>query len=398
MSVFKVVDLFCGCGGMSWGFKSEGFQVIMGVDKNSIALKTFARNFPEAIALEADLSTYDPTDLLDLLQIKPGELDCLIGGPPCQGFSKNVPAKERYQSDERNQLILTFLDFVKLLKPKIVLIENVAEIKNAYSKAYTIAVQAKLTDLGYNLQLKSLLAADYGVPQLRRRAFFLASLPGYAIAIPQPTHLTTGKNLDLFNLECQREHVTVQSAISDLPSLKSGEGNSPSNYHNFPLTEYQQLMREGTLLLYDHVARALTQPQLDRVKHLEPGLGQGVEALPEHLRPRSGYSGAYARLRPNEPARTITRWVFHPGSGRFYHPFDYRVITIREAARLQSFPDRFIFEGTYIQKSHQVGEAVPPLLAQAFAKSAKTVLLSKRSNYITSKPARNLVFSSSVRE
>jgi DNA (cytosine-5)-methyltransferase 1 len=103
-------------------------------------------------------------------------------------------------------------------------------------------------------------------------------------------------------------------------------------------------------------------------------MGEGVDALPKHLRPRSGYSGAYARLIPGEPARTITRWVFHPGSGRFYHPYDNRVITIREAARLQSFPDWFAFEGTYIQKSHQVGEAVPPLLAQAFAAEVKKAL------------------------
>ncbi|MFH7028648.1 MAG: DNA cytosine methyltransferase [Heteroscytonema crispum UTEX LB 1556] len=382
MSVFKVVDLFCGCGGLSWGFKSEGFQVVRGIDKNAIALKTFARNFPEASVLETDLSTYSPQDLLNSLQMKSGELDCLIGGPPCQGFSKNVPARERYQSDERNQLIITFLNFVKVLKPKMVLIENVAEMKNAFEKTYTNQIQDTLKTLGYNVKIEKLLAADYGVPQLRRRTFFWASLLDYPINIPKATHLHPDKNLDLFNLECSREYVTVWSAISDLPSLESGEGKNPCDYQKEPLTEYQQLMRKETKLLYDHIARQLTQPQLDRVKHLEPGKGQGVEALPEHLRPRSGYSGAYARLIPNEPARTITRWVFHPGSGRFYHPFDNRVITIREAARLQSFPDKFIFEGTYIQKSNQLGEAVPPLLAQAFAKSAKEALLSQCSNNV----------------
>jgi DNA (cytosine-5)-methyltransferase 1 len=382
MSVFKVVDLFCGCGGLSWGFKSEGFQVVRGIDKNAIALKTFARNFPEATVLETDLSTYSPQDLLNSLQMKSGELDCLVGGPPCQGFSKNVPAKERYELDERNQLIITFLDFVKVLQPKMILIENVAEMKNAFEKTYTNQIQDTLKLLGYHVKIEKLLAADYGVPQLRRRTFFWASLHDYPINIPKPTHLHPGKSLDLFNLECSREYVTVWSAISDLPSLESGEGKNPCDYQKEPLTEYQQLMRKETKLLYDHIARQLTQPQLDRVKHLEPGKGQGVEALPEHLRPRSGYSGAYARLIPNEPARTITRWVFHPGSGRFYHPFDNRVITIREVARLQSFPDKFIFEGTYIQKSNQLGEAVPPLLAQAFAKSAKEALLSQCSNNV----------------
>lgn len=141
-----------------------------------------------------------------------------------------------------------------------------------------------------------------------------------------------------------------------------------------PETEYQALMRSGSGLLFDHVARPLRKTQLERVKHLEPGKGEGYKSLPIHLRPRNGYSGAYGRLIPNEPARTITRWVFHPGSGRYYHPFDNRVITIREAGRLQSFPDWFVFEGSYIQKSHQVGEAVPPLLAQAFAEKVHSLL------------------------
>jgi DNA (cytosine-5)-methyltransferase 1 len=385
MFMMKVVDLFCGCGGMSWGFKEEGFNIVMGVDKNPISLKTFKLNFPEANFLKTDLSNYSPNYLLEALQIQAGELDCLIGGPPCQGFSKNVPAKERYELDERNQLIITFLNFVRVIQPKIVVIENVAEMKNAFSEAYTIQIQNTLSALGYTLNIVTLFATDYGVPQLRKRTFFLASRLGCVITVPHPTYLSPTKNLDLFNFEYAKEYVTVWSAISDLPSLESGQGKNPCQYQVQPLTEYQKLMRTDSSLLYDHTARPLTKAQLDRVKHLEPGKGQGVEALPHHLRPRSSYSGAYARLRPNEPARTITRWVFHPGSGRFYHPFDNRVITIREAARLQSFPDKFIFEGTYIQKSSQVGEAVPPLLAKVLAKSVKMALIGKCPDYILNK-------------
>lgn len=383
LSGFKVVDLFCGCGGFSWGFKNEGFQVLLGIDFNPIALKTFTRNFPEARIREADITTYSPNDLLDELHLKPGELDCLIGGPPCQGFSKNVPAKERYAEDPRNQLLFRFLDFVTVLKPKIVLIENVAEMQKSYQNTYTLTILQTLNLLGYNVKSEKLLAADYGVPQLRRRTFFLANRLRVPVTFPDPTHLHPKHKLPLF--DNRNEYVTVWDAIADLPTLEQGEGENPCEYNKTPETEYQQLMRQSSSLLYDHIARSLTEAQLERVKHLEPGKGQGVEALPEHLRPRSSYSGAYARLIPNEPARTITKWVFHPGSGRYYHPFDNRVITIREAARLQSFPDHFIFEGTYIQKSHQVGEAVPPLLSQALAKEAKSTLLTVEPSYLLEK-------------
>ncbi len=380
--MLNVVDLFCGCGGIAWGFGSEGFRVLLGADINAVALKTFARNFPRSVALEADLSALSPRRLLDELGLKAGELDCLVGGPPCQGFSKNVPARHRYLEDPKNRLILTFLEYAKVLKPKVVLIENVAEMMNAYEETYTSEIHDALNGLGYTSKAARLLATDYGVPQLRRRAFFFANRIGASVTIPERTHFGPGESPGLFDWDSARPYVTVWEAICDLPPLGAGEGKTPCDYGKGPETEYQRLMRAESVRLHDHIARSLTKPQLERVKHLEPGRGEGVEALPKHLRPRSGYSGAYARLIPDEPARTITRWVFHPGSGRFYHPFDNRVITIREAARLQSFPDRFVFEGTYIQKSHQVGEAVPPLLAQAFAKQAKAILFGKRSAHV----------------
>lgn len=370
MPVGTVVDLFCGCGGLSAGFRSEGFEILLGADLNKFALKTFQRNFPDAIALNADLSAYDPALLLGQLGLEAGELDCLIGGPPCQGFSKNVPARHRWLEDPRNQLIGTFLRFVEALRPKFVLIENVAEMLGAYKEAYTSDIRDTFDRMGYVSENERLLAASYGVPQLRRRAFFFANRLGLPVEIPRPTALQPG-NVD--NMFASR-WVTVWEAISDLPSLASGEGSSPRAYPTLPETDYQKAMRAGSELLHDHVARKLAPAQLERVSYLKPGQGEGVEALPAHLRPKSGYSGAYARLIPGEPARTITRWVFHPGSGRFFHPYDNRVVTIREAARLQSFPDWFVFEGTYIQKAHQVGEAVPPLLTQAFAREVKGLI------------------------
>jgi DNA (cytosine-5)-methyltransferase 1 len=378
----SLVDLFCGCGGLAWGFEEQGFTVLLGADVKSVALGTFARNFPQAIAMNEDLSRYSPRRLMEDLGLKSGELDCLVGGPPCQGFSKNVPARHRFLDDPKNQLVLTFLEFVKVFKPKVLLLENVAEMVNAYEQVYTSEALGLLERLGYEAGSTRLLATDYGVPQLRRRAFFFANRIGASVRIPEPTYLAPGENPGLFNWETARRYVTVWEAISDLPPLKSGEGSSPCEYATEPKTEYQRQMRKGSTALYDHVARSLTKPQLDRVKHLRPGSGEGADALPMHLRPRKRYSGAYARLKPEEPARTITRWVFHPGSGRYYHPYDNRVITIREAARLQSFPDNFVFEGTYIQKASQIGEAVPPLLSQAFARETKSALLGESVSHL----------------
>jgi DNA (cytosine-5)-methyltransferase 1 len=168
------------------------------------------------------------------------------------------------------------------------------------------------------------------------------------------------------------EYVTVREAIGDLPSLAHGEGTNPMDYDKSPTLPYQTLMRAYSEMLYDHVARKLADTQYRRLASIVAG--QGARDLPAELKPKSHYSGAYGRLEWNAIAPTITRWVFHPGSGRFGHPADVRVITIREAARLQSFSDDFVFKGTYIQKSHQVGNAVPPLMMKALGEQAQKLL------------------------
>jgi DNA (cytosine-5)-methyltransferase 1 len=369
----QIVDLFCGSGGLSCGFAQEGFNIFAGIDLNSIALKTYSTNFPNAKTIRADLNKIKPDLLRKELNLAEGELACLIGGPPCQGFSKNVPAANRQLNDPRNILMQVFLDYVKEFKPQVVVIENVAEIVNAYNQAISSQIISQLNELNYYAHVKILNAADYGVPQLRRRAIFLASRKGL-INFPAPTHHTKSSQLPLKLFDDDLlPYTTVWEALSDLPSLEAGQGIEPMEYAKEPSSNYQNWIRNNSKIVYDHIARQLTSIQLERVNSLAEG--QSMSNLPEHLKPKQGYSGAYGRLFPQEPARTITRWVFHPGSGRFYHPFDNRVITIREAARLQSFPDWFKFEGTYIQKSHQVGEAVPPLLAHNLAKTIKPFLL-----------------------
>lgn len=362
MKELTVIDLFSGCGGMSWGLRKNGFAILAGIDSWSKALQTFSLNHLDAWTFQADLSALKPQQIMDKLALSRGDLDCLIGGPPCQGFSKNVPAVGRFLEDPRNLLFRNFLSFVNELRPKTVLMENVAEIYNAYSGAVREEVIRTLSELGYSTVVKVVYAPDYGVPQQRRRCFFFASRTGVTPSFPLPSFGPDSFNTLFGNVSKFR---SAWSAISDLPVLENGEGYEPMPYDKEPQNDFQREMREDAPILYDHITRRLNEKQFSRVASLQPG--EGIKQLPANLRPKSGYSGAYGRLNFEMIAPTITRWVFHPGSGRYCHPREARLLTIREAARLQSFSDDFRFTGTYIEKAHQVGNAVPPLLMQAFA-------------------------------
>jgi DNA (cytosine-5)-methyltransferase 1 len=355
-----VVDLFSGCGGMSWGLELAGFTTVAGIDHWKPATNTFALNHPRALAIQADLTVLTPRELLARVGAPAGEIDCLIGGPPCQGFSKNVPAAYRFLEDPRNLLFRYFLDFVEVLRPRVVVMENVAEIYKAYDGAVRDEILATLERLGYHAIAKVLVASDYGVPQVRRRCLFFASRTDVAPRFPEPTHGPPANGTN-----GRKPYTSAWSAISDLPRLENGDGFEPMDYDVAPQNEYQSLMRVRSEELYDHVTRRLNEKQFSRIASIGPG--EGMRELPEHLRPAAGYSGAYGRLDFEMLAPTITRWVFHPGSGRFCHPREPRLLTIREAARLQSFTDDFRFTGTYIEKAHQVGNAVPPLLMRALA-------------------------------
>jgi DNA (cytosine-5)-methyltransferase 1 len=358
------IDMFCGCGGISAGLRDAGFRILAGTDIEPNYICTFEHNFPEAQAITDDLSQLSPEVLMERLELRPGDLDLLAGGPPCQGFSKNVPRKQRYLDLPNNRLVLTFIEYVEALQPKLVLMENVAEMKNGFEQAYSNEIVKRLEDDGYSVSHKVLNAADYGVPQRRRRAFFLARKGKTPLRFPVQTHkdeCDLPASLFLPGLHF-RKKVTVWDAIGDLPSVSHEDGRATHSYACEPLSEYQRIMRKGSDSVLNHSPRKLAEKQYERLASLAPG--QGLKHLPEHLRTKSGYSGAYGRLTKDMIAPTITRWVFHPGSGRFGHPVDTRVITIREAARLQGFRDTFEFKGTYTQQAGQVGNAVPPLLAE----------------------------------
>lgn len=360
----KAIDMFCGCGGISAGLRQTGFKIIAGADIEPKYLDTFTHNFPDAVTIQDDLSKLEPANFIKKVGRKNCEIDLLAGGPPCQGFSKNVPRKYRYLTDPNNLLIKTFLDYCEALKPTMVLMENVAEMKNGFKQVYSEEILERLNKEGYTVTHAVLNSADYGVPQRRRRAFFLANNLGIEFKIPKSTHSSATSQQQLFS---SPSHVTIREAISDLPSLKHGEGEEWTEYRSEPESDYQKLIRNGQKKVRNHISRFLQPLQYARLASLKPG--QGHKDLPDNLKVKSGYSGAYGRLTWDMVAPTITRWVFHPGSGRWGHPADIRTLSIREAARVQSFPDSFEFVRSYCQQSGQIGNAVPPLLVKILAES-----------------------------
>lgn len=385
----RTIDLFCGCGGMSVGLQLAGFDIIAGVDIEKKYLTTFAHNFGEQKAHRIDLSQMNPKDFMRLFDLKVGMLDLLAGGPPCQGFSKNVPRKQRFLDSANNLLIKTFLDYCEMLKPRMVLIENVAEMKNGFGQSYSEEIMERLKEEGYTVTSAVLHAADYGIPQRRRRAFFMANRDGVQFSPPCTTHRPPSESEDTqLRLITSPSYVTVWDAIGDLPKLKHGQGYEECEYQCDPFSDYQKLMRLNRTSVKNHVARHLQPTQFARLSALKPG--QGLKDLPLELQVKSGYSGAYGRLTKDMIAPTITRWVFHPGSGRWGHPVDKRIISIREVARIQSFPDYYEFVGSYTDQAGQLGNAVPPLLIKKIAESMLGQLASSNLSSKLINPSRDI--------
>ena len=348
MKQYNVLDLFCGCGGMSWGLSKKGFNIVAGFDIWDVALKTYQHNHKNAKAVNLDIANADPIDTLNKIGVDPNSIDVIIGGPPCQGFSKNTPASWRFLEDPKNQLYKAYLRFVKALNPKVVIIENVAEIYNAFGGVVREEIINTLQAWGYNVNVKIINMSLYGIPQKRRRCFFFASRVG------TPAFPKESKNT-----------ITGWDAISDLPVVKQGEGFDGMPYIFEATNEYQRHMRKNSTALYNHIANVMKPIQTARIASIGPG--QGLKDMPVELQVNGGYSGAYGRLDYTSVAPTITRWVFHIGSGRFAHPREVRGLTMREAARIQSFSDDFHFVGSRNDQAGQIGNAVPPLFMEQLA-------------------------------
>ncbi|MBX3176122.1 MAG: DNA cytosine methyltransferase [Candidatus Hydrogenedentes bacterium] len=364
---FTCIDLFCGAGGLSQGFYNQGFDVRIANDFDAYSAMTYRAAHPDANFIEGPIEHLESKMLLELAGLKKGELDCLIGGPPCQAFS--VYNHQRGFHDARSGLFREYLRLVEGLLPRFVVMENVTGILSAGGGRAVEEIHARLTELGYAVSQDTLKAEQYGVPQERRRVFFVGTrLPGPYFSFPEPAHGAGGK-----------PYVTVRDAISDLPALNILEGKEVSEYTGEPSSAYQSEMRHHSDALFNHVAPRLAPINMERLKHIPQG--GSWRDIPVHLLPsgmrkarRCDHTKRYGRLHPDGLACTIlTKCDLHWGA--YIHPEQQRTLTVREAARFQSFPDRMRFFGPRIEQFRQVGNAVPPLLAEAVASSIKELLI-----------------------
>ena len=340
----KVIDLFAGVGGLSLGFENCGFDVVLANEYDESIATAYEANHRDTRMIVGDITSLD---LEKTFGAYAGKIDVVIGGPPCQGFSQKGQRKTIH--DERNFLFKYYVKVVELVKPKYFVMENVPNLLTAEGGYFRKEIEELFNSMGYQLKMGVLNASDYGVPQNRRRAVIIGKRGGEAPDLPKPRNIT----------------VTIWDAISDLAYLSSGEGAEEQEYRNEPQSEYQKTLRDGSAILRNHVAMKHSDLALERLAMIPPNAGK--EVLPEEHLTKSIYSGTWTRMRKDEISVTITTRFDTPSSGKFTHPFLDRAITVREAARIQSFPDSFRFVGNKGSQMKQVGNAVPPLLAGAIA-------------------------------
>ncbi len=344
----KVIDLFAGVGGLSLGFTQAGFDVVYANEYIDSIAKAYKKNHPKTIVDNTDIKKIDFEKTFRPYENK---IDIVMGGPPCQGFSQK--GKRIGLNDKRNFMFKQFVKVVKIVKPEFFLLENVPNILSSEKGYFKTEILKTFSNLGYDVKCKVLKSENFGVPQTRRRAVFLGRKNKLDFDLPDGNGKTT----------------TVSDALSDLPILKSGEGSKKQKYTSMPKNRFQKEMRKNSKDVINHIATNHNKIALERLA-LIPENGT-KEDLPDHHRTKSIHSGTWSRLKADGFARTITTRFDTPSSGQFTLPYQDRCITVREAARLQSFPDNFIFYGTKSSQMLQVGNAVPPMMAYELAKKIK---------------------------
>jgi DNA (cytosine-5)-methyltransferase 1 len=378
-ATLTTVDLFCGAGGITEGFRQAGYSCLYGNDCMPEAVQTFAHNHSGAIADCAPIESVDPSKIRRRLGLARGTLDVLVGGPPCQGFSINAP--ERFLSDPRNKLFKHYERFLEEFMPKTFLFENVPGLLSLGDGKVFRHIIKIFTGLGYHVTAKILFAAHYGVPQERWRLILLGSRFS-EVQHPEPTHYAVsranfrgGSTMTFQLTESERErllpYVTVSEAIGDLPRLEMGEGAEVIGYTTDAHSAYAQMMRNGSEVTYNHYAAKLSKQNAERMKYVKPG--GSWRDIPHELLPkgmqrarRSDHTKRYGRLHPNGLAGTVLTKC-DPHWGAVFLPDQDRALTVREAARFQSFPDAYRFMGSRVSQYEQVGNAVPVLMARAIA-------------------------------
>lgn len=319
--IFNSIDLFCGAGGLSFGFEKAGFKTLFAVEQNKTYAKSYVLNFPETNMYVGDIKDI-PNEEIEKL-CKHNKIDIIIGGPPCQGFSIAGNIARRFLEDDRNRLFLEFFRFVKIIKPRMFVLENVSSMIN-HNKGETIKeIKQKFIDIGYEVQCQVLNAVDFNVPQERRRVFIVG---------------IRGKNMKFMYPEKTGKITNIKQAIGDLPPLKSGEVSE------IPL----------------HNAMKHTSQMLKKMSYVKDGGNR--KDIPEEIRPTSGDIRKYIRYDSKKPSFCVTGDM-----RKIFHYEQNRALTCRELARLQTFPDSYQFYGSSIEIQQQIGNAVPCNLAYEVA-------------------------------
>lgn len=386
--MLTTIDLFCGAGGLTEGFRQAGFHCLYGNDIDTKAIETFRLNHPNSWADSRPIETVDCHAVRRKLGLRKGELSVITGGPPCQGFSINAP--ERFLEDPRNALFKQYIRFIDEFEPQTLVFENVPGMLSFANGRVFEQVQSEVKKHGYQLSARILFAAHYGVPQERWRLIIVGSRKALAPEFPEPTHYATGranfrggKTLTFRLLPLQRPllapAVTVEDALSDLPRLAIGEGGEVVGYLRKAKSKFAKLMRNGGSETYNHHAGVLSLQNLTRLKHIKPGGSWRdipFELLPNGMKKahKSDHTKRYGRLRAEGLAATIMTKC-DPHWGPVFLPDQDRALTVREAARLQSFPDSYRFCGPRVSQYEQVGNAVPVLMAKAIAEAVSFHLI-----------------------
>lgn len=390
MKEFTTIDLFAGAGGITEGFRQEGFHCLFSNDFNPSAVETFRRNHPLTFSTCGPIEEQDPAEVRGLLGIKKGDLDCMLGGPPCQGFS--IYAPDRIVDDPRNSMFRHYLRFVDEFAPKTLLIENVPGMLSLARGLVVETILSELANRGYHTTCRIMLASQHGVPQNRFRLIFLASLkPG--LIHPEPTHFAEARTnftggatlttrLQPLDALVLKSAVTLRAAISDLPEIDAGGGSEEASYgRKSRLSDYASELRNGSSVLFNHTANRLSSINMERLSHIPPGgawTDIPFDLLPAGMKKarRSDHTKRYGRLEWDSLACTMLTKC-DPHWGAVFHPDQARTFSVREAARIQSFPDSYRFLGTKGSQFEQVGNAVPVLLAKALAGSMRAHLKSQ---------------------
>ncbi len=332
--VITAIDLFSGAGGLHIGFERAGFDIKLCIDNDALVEKTHKRNFPHIPMINQDIRTVSIDTIKSYLP--DGTVDIIIGGPPCQGFStigKRVSSdpEKRSKQDPRNELVLTYAKIINELRPKFIVMENVKGILSLQGGMYLKNVLQQLHEAGYNADYKLINMADYGVPEIRERVIIVGNRVGLPVVFPSPDHSNNPED----GLPAWENCWEVIKDLESLPDIPE----------------------------FNHVALKHTEKNIERYKLIPEGGRLPESALPPELY-RKNFGNTFKRLSKTRPALTMV-----PGNDAFpIHPTLNRSLTVREAARIQTFPDNMIFEGNRRQQGHQVGNAVPPVFSEKLGK------------------------------